>query len=129
MTPDKLKELREIAEKATPVVRWYPNLFSHEIRGPWNRWFQVVGPLTEETTSTGKIVRAKAEFDVEFAAEAMNSLVPLLDQLAEASEKLDKAKRALWHVNIETLQAPLLTDGTIVLVRECIKEISEEGAG
>jgi len=80
------KKLRELAKKATPVVAWYPH--NTEVRGPFCRWF-----TCSEVASQYRKEVAETWDDCNFAAAAMNSLVPLLDEL----ESLRKANGVMWN--------------------------------
>lgn len=82
LTPERLMELREIANASTKVTGWYAH--SREVRGPFCRWFAV----SEVAPEYRKHVADPVD-DVRFAAAAMNSLVPLLDLV----EKLTAAQQ------------------------------------
>ena len=55
-------------------MAWYAHTYEKQVRGPWNRWFQVLEPHESETTAHSGLVRADAADDVEWAAFAMNNL-------------------------------------------------------
>lgn len=99
------KKLKEIANKSTKVVAWYPHRGGDSVcegatvRGPFFRWFQVLpGNDAYQDQCADSYDEAK------FAAEAMNNLVPLCDevdllreQLRVAVDALRKAKSRYWE--------------------------------
>lgn len=83
MTKDELDALREVAANATQVVSWYPHgVEDGTVRGPYHRWFKCTG------NEDGKHPTANIENDVNFAAAAMNNLVPLLDHIEELERQI-----------------------------------------
>lgn len=83
------EELREIASKSTNVVAWYSRPYEGQVRGPFGRWFSLDGgdngmgdPIKYPTPV------APIGDDCDFAAAAMNNLVPLLDELDLAEKKI-----------------------------------------
>ncbi len=70
-----LAELKELKEKSTPVVAWYAH--PGQVRGPFNRWFEITDVLPEHEKDVGK----KAD-DAAYAAAAMNE-VPRLVKIIE----------------------------------------------
>jgi hypothetical protein len=88
MTNDELKALRDIANNSTRVVAWYPHY--SEVRGPFCRWFT----CSDVSDIYKKDVSSK-ENDCNFAAAAMNNLVPLLDEVELLRAESKKLKCAL----------------------------------
>jgi hypothetical protein len=84
MTKEERDKLREIASKATQVVSWYAH--PAEVRGPFHRWLNI-----SEVDDKYKGNVASQADDAEFAAAAMNNLVPLLDTI----DKLEKQVKSL----------------------------------
>lgn len=87
-----LKQLREIAAKATQVVSWYPHHSGGDdhgatVRGPFCRWFRV----TAVDEQYRKHVASDYD-DAQFAAAAMNNLIPLLDLIEEMRAALSRAE-------------------------------------
>ena len=95
MTPETAEQLiarvKRLSEEATPVVAWYPHPWEGQVRGPWNRWFQIIGPEEEHRVSEGPhkgtLVRASREADVAYAAAAMTYL-PRLAKMVEAARRV-----------------------------------------
>lgn len=97
------KKLKEIADKSTKVVAWYPHEYGDDrayghatVRGPFGRWFACFGgdngmndPIKYPTPV------AEIADDVKFAAAAMNNLVPLCDEVDKLREQLRMAVEAI----------------------------------
>lgn len=84
----RIKELRELKQNSTQVVKWYPHHDS--VRGPFCRWFKV----TEVSEKDKKHV-AYAGDDAKYAAAAMNELPALLDSLEIALQAMKDAEFVL----------------------------------
>lgn len=96
MTKDERKMLRELANKSTRVVGWYPHsqydgyhLGNASVRGPFGQWFLVQG--AEEGTKYSEHV-ADLYDDAKFAAAAMNNLVALLDEIDRLEAKVSSSE-------------------------------------
>jgi hypothetical protein len=77
-----LKEYETTASKSTPVVAWYPMTYESQVRGPYNRWFQLLAPREPEIQN-GRIVRAADEDDIRYAAMAMTEFPRLIAAIKE----------------------------------------------
>lgn len=97
------KKLRELAERSTRVVAWYPHS-KHDgyhpgkasVRGPFGRWLLVEGGsngLNDEGNHPTPV--ADLDDDANFAAAAMNNFVPLLDEVQRLESALEVAVGAL----------------------------------
>lgn len=95
MTPDEIKELRELADRSTKVNSWYAhsqyeNPEGATVRGPYNRWFVI-----KEVPEIYKKHVADSYDDAKFAAEAMNNLSKLLDTIDRLQKQNEIMKQAL----------------------------------
>ncbi len=104
MNKERREELRKLANASTKVVAWYPHKYGGKghfggnatVRGPFGRWFECYGG----DNGMGDPVKypvpvADIGDDVEFAAAAMNSLVPLLDEIDRLETALADANGAI----------------------------------
>lgn len=82
ITPAILVELRELEKNSTQVVGWYSD-YGGQIRGPFNRWFNVTEVADEYKKHCGS-----ASDDARFAAAAMNAMPALLDYIQKLEEML-----------------------------------------
>ncbi len=116
-TEEILLGLKKLCKYSTPVVNWY----SHpkeigNIRGPYNRWFNLIGEY-EELIQNNKIVRASGDNDIIFCTEAMNNMPKLIDALEIANiriegiilslqkhgQNIDPAFHIEWLIKAQTL--------------------------
>lgn len=111
------EELRKLAEASTRVVGWYAHSQydgyhpgSASVRGPFGRWLMVEGG----DNGMGDPVKyptpvADLYDDAKFAAAAMNSLVPLLDENEQLEKELSFARQVavLRGQTIDRLDAEL----------------------
>lgn len=95
MTKAERQVLRDLAQKSTPVVSWYPHPYEGQIRGPWNRWFTISGDPAQYKKRDGVLTPASYEDDVNFAAAAMNNMVALLDEI----ERLERDNQDLKNLH------------------------------
>src|SRR3990167_10012965 len=97
----RLDEIEARAKAATQVVRWYPHTEDGTVRGPFHRWFTCRGGDAKYTadmdveyciTCSGGDAKYTADMDadVEYCAEAMNSVPYLLAELRKAHEEIEK---------------------------------------
>lgn len=82
ITKELRDQLRELESKSTRVVAWYAH--SEEVRGPFHRWF-----TCSEVNPEYKNQVAWQSDDCQFAAAAMNNLLPLLDALDERDRYIE----------------------------------------
>jgi len=75
-TTDKIKKLRELANKSTQVVAWHPHEEDGTIRGPFERWLTVKKVLPRYEHEV-----ANLSDEVKFVAAALNNFVPLLNEI------------------------------------------------
>ena len=99
MTSEEIKKIRELAAKSTKVVQWWPysqydgyTSPNASVRGPFCRWLIVTG-ATEGQQGYEHV--ADLYDDAQFAAAAMNNIVPALDRIARLESALKKAKGAI----------------------------------
>lgn len=103
MTKEERDELRKLINNSTKVNGWYPyrggDNYGPEatVRGPFFRWFRVVGP-----TPSSEHFTADSYDDAKFAAAAMNNLVKLLDEVDRLEDLLNKKK----HPPFESFNKP-----------------------
>lgn len=71
-----IKRLKELKAKSTPVVGWYPH--TDTVRGPWNRWFQVLNPETHRENGGHPHTLPPGSDDVEYCAAAMTHAPELI---------------------------------------------------
>lgn len=126
------KEMREIAEKSTRVVAWYahgpyesPSPAYASVRGPFNRHL-LVTPVADRY----KHEVASQRDDAEFAAEAMNNFVPLLDRIDTLETLLSEAmallERAKDHVEFLMVSAIVSKEfGTANEQREWLSDLEK----
>ena len=93
ITKDLLEKLKEIASYSTKVVAWYPHWYDGTVRGPFGRWFT----LTGGDNGMGDPVKyptpvADIGDDVAFAAAAMNSFVPLMNEVERLNGQIEAIK-------------------------------------
>ncbi len=101
MNIEKLLELRELAAKSTRVVGWYAHS-QHDgyhpgkaaVRGPFGRWMLIEGGENRP----GEMGEGVADLydDAKFAAAAMNSLVPLLNEIDQLKADWNR-QAAQWN--------------------------------
>lgn len=127
--PNLIAKLKEAMNNSTPVNSWYPHLNGKEIRGPYNRWFEVVGPKHPEISShSGKVLRAEADKDILFFCEAVNSM-PEIIQALETLKDFEYGQLPTWKTEyeacelvIETLQDRLETQSKVIeKMKEALK--------
>lgn len=96
-----LKKLKELCEKTTKVVGWYPHPYDGQgqVRGPFHRWF-----LLQPGDDTPNKYLADHEDDINYCAAAMNSLPHLLERIEQLEELKAKADDAQLKVAIEALK-------------------------
>jgi hypothetical protein len=105
MNKEQRDLLRELANKSTKVVAWYPHSqyegFSGgaTVRGPYHRWFTV----KPGSSGTGDEINNPAPVsdpydDAKFCAAAMNNLVSLLDELDKKDQIITELKTMLKDV-------------------------------
>lgn len=82
ITPEDLQMLKELEKKSTQVVGWYAD-YGGQIRGPFNRWFNVTEVAPEYKQHCGS-----ASDDAKFAAAAMNYLPKLIERIEQLEEQL-----------------------------------------
>lgn len=93
-----LDQIRARLEAATPVNGWYihPNENGH-LRGPYNRWLNVVGPLEElRSERDGKVLRADYKADLEMFAHAPTDIARLI-RAVEAFEEMCDVMFPNWR--------------------------------
>lgn len=83
LTAADLQMLKDLEKKSTQVVGWYANGYGGQIRGPFNRWFNVTEVAPEYQKHCGS-----AADDAQFAAAAMNYLPILIKRIEELETKL-----------------------------------------
>ena len=82
VTAKDLQMLKDLEKKSTQVVGWYAN-YGGQVRGPFNRWFNVTEVAPEYQKHCGS-----AEDDAKFAAAAMNYLPVLIKRIEELEAQL-----------------------------------------
>lgn len=86
---EDLQMLKELEKKSTQVVGWYAD-YDGQVRGPFNRWFNV----TEVAPEYQKYCGSAAD-DAKFAAAAMNYLPKLIERIEQLEEQLAIEKTLL----------------------------------
>ena len=120
--PNLIAKLKEAMNNSTPVNSWYPHLNGKEIRGPYNRWFEVVGPKHPEISShSGKVLRAEADKDILFFCEAVNSMPEIIQALETQSKVIEKMREALRGTWGSLSQSQIEIDRRL----ECIEQGKE----
>lgn len=79
--PEAYKKIKELLAASTQVVSWYSYPNEKQVRGPWGRWFQALGPEKRLTNSSSWVQYADIEADVEYCAAAMNMVPVLLSEI------------------------------------------------
>ena len=92
MNDETIRLLRDKANKSSKVVGWYPHGYDGTVRGPFGRWFTCTGGK-----NNGKQPKSIADIadDVEFAAVAMNHLVPLLNEVERLNKRIAELELTL----------------------------------
>jgi len=77
ITTADLQMLKELEKSSTQVVGWYAD-HGGQVRGPFNRWFNVTEVAPKYQQHCGS-----ASDDAKFAAAAMNYLPKLVERIEE----------------------------------------------
>lgn len=105
---DICHEILAAGEKATPAT-WYSHPWEGQVRGPYNRWFQVVGPPDRHPNG----YHASASEDVDYFTVAANHAPELAREVLRLTEtELVTYGLATEHLTeaqteIDTLKAQL----------------------
>jgi hypothetical protein len=93
ITYEDLQKLKELEKKSTQVVAWYAE-HGGQVRGPFNRWFNVTEVADEHKKYCGS-----AADDARYAAAAMNYLPKLIERIEQLEEQLAVEKVLLGDDN------------------------------
>lgn len=115
----KIDKLKELKEKSTKVVAWYPH--PREVRGPFGRWFTCSGG----DNGMGDPVKyptpvAPIEDDCAYAAAAMNAVPNLIKQI----ECMENALKAIVRSRGDG-DFPLTVAYTALEILQSIREETE----
>jgi len=93
ITHEDLQMLKELEKKSTQVVAWYAT-YGGQVRGPFNRWFNVTEVADEYKKHCGS-----AADDAAYATAAMNYLPKLIERIEQLEEQLAIEKTLLGDDN------------------------------
>lgn len=111
LSKDQIQALRELKEKSTQVVRWYPHSQydgyhpgKASVRGPFGRWMLIEGGehgLGEYGTGKAKLGEGVADLydDAKFAAAAMNSLPTLLNMIETKDKTIQDLRGCIGQLS------------------------------
>lgn len=91
----ELERLKQIAAASTKVNGWYAHPHEGQVRGPFNRWFQV----SDVDPQYAKNVAYKGD-DARFAAEAMNNMLKLIECIEDLRRQRDELELQLGIENM-----------------------------
>jgi hypothetical protein len=86
VTRELLDRLREIANKSSHMVAWYPHRYEGQVRGGFCRWFECTEGGGWDKSKASPI--ADVADDVEYCAAAMNHMPALLDYIDQLRAEL-----------------------------------------
>ncbi len=99
---DEIKEFKTVCDKATQVVGYYAHPYAKEgnIRGLWNRWFNLDDNKGSKEAEKQGILSSSAN-DITFAALAMSAFPNALEKISQLRNELNQKDARIEELETE----------------------------